>query len=408
MFVKILVFCACLAMTFESCAKPEITTKANLTKRIEKFIKSDETKELKDVVDENSSAVVLLHTFSKTAKKDSLIYNSAIKHRENKSQLRHCVSSATLISPSGDIVTTYEAAKNSYRIVVSIDSENLKISNNSKMRITKNDYEAKVVKLIPELNLAFLKITPKRKEKLSYLPLGNDAKLINNPDKIILNGAVAVGKAQGEMFVTAETPANSKNNFSMIVRLIDKAWYEKVNGVPRLCLENLILGTCALPENYGGPVIDDNGKLIGVVDYNINKDLSGTTAYAIPVSVVKQGLKLANPLFFNNASNANFGISVEDLKKYPKNLSPTTLDLPKGKVVGVRIKAIEVFSVAEDCGLKQGDVILKCNNEIIKNAKTFKNMLQTSIGEPKIALVIFRNNTEIGIELSREPEQNLS
>ncbi|MDR0942839.1 MAG: S1C family serine protease [Holosporales bacterium] len=385
-------------------AKSEVVlTKKEQRESIKAIADEIERKGVKDIIRKFSGAVALIHTFSAAADEDGLVYNSAIKKRLKKHHYKHGVISGVMLSKDGVVVTTREGAMNSDEIIVSIDSERKKATKDDKFIIGENDYKAKVIKLIPELNLAFLKITPRNNETFQYLKFGNDARLKNDKNRILKNGAVVIGKAKGENFATAINPANRSNNFETFASFVEKLSYIEEQGTPFLAAENVTTGACITPENTGGALIDLTGRLIGLALYRVDRS-SFSSQMAIPVSVIKQGAKIAVPNLITVNNSAYLGIKVKDLDniKIPKTVGKTigiSDDTPK--TLGVAVDSVESKSIADNAGIQPEDILLKFNDKIIADAATYNNLENGSFGETAVRLKILRGNKLIEIEINR-------
>ena len=397
---------ACLVISTVFCynahSEQKIVTKSDLTKAIDEASNKLEENGAKTVIEDYSDAVVLIHTISNKAEDDGLIYNSAVKKRLKKHHYMHGVVSGVMLSKDGIICTTNNGIMNSDEIIVSINSELKSAVDDNKVTLGENDYRAKIIKTIPELNLAFLKIQPKEGKTFSNIKLGNDAALINGKDKLLLNGAVVIGKAKGENFVTKSKPANSKNNFTMFATGVEKLVYRKSNGMPVLLIENSVTNSGVIPENEGGAVLDMYGNLLGIATVNYD-DFSFISSTAIPVSVIKQGAKIAVPTLISNSDNARIGINVIDSKNFeiPSNLRKTLGVSGKLKVHGAFVESTNLRSVADSAGIQHGDLILKFNEDIVTDAKTYENLENSSIGEQTISLKILRGKNLLDIEIDR-------
>lgn len=397
---------SCLVFSILSCyyanAAQKIVTKSDLTKAISE--KSNKFKEngAKTIIRDYANAVVLIHTISNNVGDDGLIYNSSVKKRLKKHHYMHGVVSGVVLSKDGIICTTNTGVMNSDEIIVSINSELKPEIDDNQITIGKNDYRAKMIKTIPELNLAFLKITPKKGKTFSNIKLGNDAALINEKDRLLLNSAVVIGKAQGENFVTKVNPANSKNNFKIFASGVEKLMYQKQNGTPVLLIENSVTNSGIIPENEGGAVLDMYGNLIGIATVNYD-DFSFARSTAIPVSVIKKGAKIAVPNLITNSDNTKIGINIINSKnfKLQDNLRKTLGISGKLKVSGAFVKSVDLRSVADSAGIQHGDLILKFNEDIVTDATTYKNLENSSIGEQTISLKILRGKNLLDIEVGR-------
>ncbi len=120
------------------------------------------------------------------------------------------------------------------------------------------------------------------------------------------------------------------------------------------------------PANYGGPLLDIEGRLIGVcVPLNPQNQSLGAgvewydsgIGFAIPMSSIKQ--------------------VIERLKNseriYPAFLGVRTEPSPDGR--GVRVAEVIVGSAAKEAGLGHGDIILKINDSEVNDIQELKKIL---------------------------------
>lgn len=397
MLMKVLLIC--LGLISNVVYSQKNMTRDQLSKTIHDISKEQINNGLNDIVKKYSDAVVLIHTISNLAEDDGFIYNSSIKKRLKKHHYKHGVISGVLLSEDGIVCTTNTGVMNSDKIVVSVKSELKPISQDSKITLGENDYKAKIIKIIPDLNLAFLKIIPVKGHKFDYLKLGNDTNLVNNHN-IILNGSVVIGKAKGENFVTLSHPANLRNNFSVIANGIEKLSYKKINGTPVLLLDNTITNTSVFPENEGGPIVDKEGKLLGIAFVN-NKDFSIASSMAIPVSVIKQAIKIAVPHMVHPLNDAYIGITTTVSEfQFPESLKKA-LNLFSDVSSVVKVESVDLDSAANKAGIRAKDIILKFNDDFVKDVETYKNLEKASWGEQTIVLKILRDGKLIDVEINR-------
>ena len=383
-----------------------LTTINEEQQNIQTIEQTFEKKGFKKLVSSVSPAVVLIYTINSSAKDDWKIYNSSIKPRTKNENYRNGVISGVVISDTGIIVTTYNSIQRSEKIIVSINSEkrtNHPDDDDCIIKKGRNDYEAEIIKTIPELNLAFLKIDTKGK-KIQYLELGNDTNLISGKNKILRNGAIAIGKAKGHIAVSEKHPALSKNKFEICANGIETLSFKKQEGIPTLLIQNEFIGSGVIPENEGGAIVDEGGKLIGIACNSIN-DFSFTTSTGIPVSVVKQGAMLAAPQILKYSGNTKLGIDANDINSPNKELSKKLTQAKKSIGImdniniGIRVKSVHVNSPADKAGIMPGDIILTHNKDVVTNTKEFDNLQKYSIGNTTTTLKILRDETIIESEI---------
>jgi S1-C subfamily serine protease len=211
-----------------------------------------------------SEAVVLVRTFSSSAKKEEKIYNSAIKSREKKHHYDKGVTNGVCITPSGVILTHSDAICNSTKIVVSINSEYRPYSPGTNFEMTPDDYPATVTHIFPKEKLALLKINSQKKFK--YIPLAKTSEITLKPNKIHRQLFGIIGKAKGERFVIPQYPYNKTNNFYVYYSYIQSVTARQYDGITYIIPTDLNMTSAFIPETHGGACINRDGSLVGIVD----------------------------------------------------------------------------------------------------------------------------------------------
>ena len=402
------------------------------------------------LIKKHSAAVVLIYTVSTKAKDDNYIYNSALKPRENEFEYRYGVTSGVLLTKDGVVVTTYNATKHADRFIVSVNSEkkkNITISSqksdDTKIMLSKDDYEAKIIEPIENLNLTFLKINSNKKD-FKFLELGTDYQFIGKKwgsPNFLINGAVIIGKARGKYFVSQPNPKNNKNKFDIYSTIASRLCLRNINGAPKFVIYSPFDECGVLPENSGGALIDLNGKLLGIADF-VDYGLD-TATFAIPISTVRTGLSIAlkTSAIGYKLSKLNKEIEVEplslsdkeELKKYIAkskaleqdlvrkivntkagtdvsiSVDKETVDRVLKKVTifdmidndefGVRIKKIEAKSYAYQLGMRPGDILIEFNDDVILDPETFVNLVNHTLEEQNLYISSLKNAKKVEYEL---------
>ena len=239
----------------------------------------------------------------------------------------------------------------------------------------KKKYSAKVISRDPLNDIAILKINAK---KLPYLEFADS-------DKIELGETViAVGNALGEFHDTVSTGVVS--GLSRYITAFSGFNHQSER------LKGLIQTDAAInPGNSGGPLVNIEGKVIGI-----------NTA----VVMGAQNIGFAIPI---NYANKNF----EEVKKYGKirraflgvkyvllnkELSKKNkLPVGYGALVireNLGEPAIVKGSAAEKAGLKEFDIILECKGEKINDKNPLSHILQKAKINEEITLKILRIKKE--------------
>ncbi|MCD6528191.1 trypsin-like peptidase domain-containing protein [bacterium] len=275
--------------------------------------------------------------------------------------------SGFIVSPDGYIITSAHVVEDpeaDYTVILE----------------PKKKYPAKVLARDPINDIAILKINGKN---LPCLELGDS-------DKIELGQTViAVGNALGEFHDTVSTGV-----VSGLSRYIT-AYSGLTHQTERL--RGLIQTDAAInPGNSGGPLVDIEGKVIGINTAMVIG--AQNIGFAIPINYAKKDL--------------------EEVKKYGKIRRPflgiryiiITDNLAKLHKLPVKYGALiirETFgeeavvkgSAADKAGLKEYDIILECNGEKITEKNPLANILQKFTVGDEITLKVLRKGKEFKVKV---------
>lgn len=250
----------------------------------------------------------------------------------------------------------------------------------------KNKYPAKVLARDPINDIAILKIEGKN---LPYIELGDS-------DKVELGQeVVAVGNALGEFHDTV-----SAGIVSGLSRYI-----QATNGFSKQAerLRGLIQTDAAInPGNSGGPLVDFEGKVMGINTAMVMG--AQNIGFAIPINYAKTDL--------------------EQIEKYGKIMVPfmgvkyviLTKEMAEQNKLPVSYGALVVRetlgeppvvkgSAAEKAGLKEFDIILEFGGEKITSEIPLSDILQKrKIGE-EVELKILRDKKESTLKVTLEEKK---
>lgn len=130
------------------------------------------------------------------------------------------------------------------------------------------------------------------------------------------------------------------------------------------------------PGNSGGPLLDAEGRVIGVNTAIFQRAQS--VGFAIPIN---RAMEIAEQLIRNGrVEHAFLGIRmitlnpdiVARLNRDPAR--PTTLTVEEGVLIGQVISG----SPAEEIGLREGDVITEINGQAIRNAEQVQQLVEAA------------------------------
>jgi len=163
-------------------------------------------------------------------------------------------------------------------------------------------------------------------------------------------------------------------------------------------LENFIQTDAAINfGNSGGPLINLDGKVVG-----INTAIAGSTGnigigFAIPINMARH---VYEQLIESGTVERGF------LGVLPQDLEPEmakAFGLKNGK--GVLIPEVTKDSAADKAGLKHNDVVLELNGEPVESADAFRNRIAMLKPGTKVNLIVWRDGRRktITVQLGKRP-----
>ena len=221
------------------------------------------------------------------------------------------------------------------------------------------EIEATVLGSDEYLDIAVIKIKKKTNmETLSFMPsdktlsLGDTVFAIGSPVGYEYRNTVTRGIISGlNRLVVVSVKNSTKADYVMEVIQTDTA----VN-----------------PGNSGGPLLNSNGEVVGVISMKFVDDTIEGMGFAIPielamkhVSKLEKGEKIERPLL---------GISMLDTTD-TYALFQNRIVLPENIKEGVVVVEVSDNSGASKSGLQKGDVITKINGSKVKNIAYLKYFL---------------------------------
>jgi len=295
------------------------------------------------------------------------------KFEKEKEKTKIGGGSGFIVSPDGYILTSQHVVadpKADYTVI---------------LEPTKK-YPAKVVSRDSISDIAILKINAKN---LPYLELSDS-------DKIELGEeVVAVGNALGEFHDTLSSGIVSgmSRSITAFSGLTDRAAQ----------LRGLIQTDAAInPGNSGGPLVNMEGKVIGINTAVVMG--AQNIGFAIPINYAKRDLdevkkygKIRRP--FLGVRYIVLNKEISKVHKLPINYGALIVRESLGEEAVVR------GSAADKAGLKEYDIILEINGEKITEKNPLANLLQKyKIGE-EVSLKVLREGKEINIKVKLEEKK---
>ena len=148
------------------------------------------------------------------------------------------------------------------------------------------------------------------------------------------------------------------------------------------------------PGSSGGPLVDLNGKIVGINTAIASKsgDNSGVS-FSIPANLVK---RIANQLFENGAVTRGYlGVQLAN------TLEPAeALRLGLNRVSGALVEIVHPGTPAEGAGLRPGDVILKLEDVALRDENHLINLISALPPGHKVKLVVWRERRSQAVDVT--------
>ncbi|MCI5053047.1 MAG: DegQ family serine endoprotease [Simkaniaceae bacterium] len=270
---------------------------------------------------------------------------------------RESQGSGFVISEDGYILTNFHVVRDANKITIDLHDPN------------KKEIEAVLVGGDPKTDIAVIKIEEKN---LPYLTFAN------SDDVEVGEWAIAVGSPfQLEASVTVGVvSAKGRQN----LQITD--------------LEDFIQTDAAInPGNSGGPLLDLDGKIIGMNTAIVSR--SGGymgIGFAIPSNIL---VTVKDQIIQNGEVIRGFlGVSLQPID----NGMAEALQLKTNE--GALIAQVVADSPADKAGIEQGDVILKMNGRRIKSPASLRNEILLMKPGTKVELTISRRGKTLNIPVT--------
>lgn len=305
----------------------------------------------------NTSERSIIEDASKSVVGISKLENSGIAFYADDKNLIG-VGSGVLISENGYILTNEHVAGSKYSNVY------VTLENGAK-------YNSNVIWSDTSLDLAIIKIPG---ENFNYLNLGDS-------DRIFLGENVyAIGNPIGAEFQRTVTKGiiSGKNRTIKIVEN-DKEMY----------MEDLIQTDATINNgNSGGPLINDNGELLGINTVKIS-GVDGI-GFSIPINIIKPLLELLEKE--GNIPESYLGIYAFDKEVIPYLKSDLKFDK------GIYVVSIDNQESLSGGNIMVGDIIEKVDGIEVNKMNELRKIIYTKKPGELVKLEINRNGQHIEIE----------
>jgi len=247
-------------------------------------------------------------------------------------------------------------------------------------------YPAKVISRDPINDVAVLKINCKN---MPYLELADSGKIE------LGETVIAIGNALGEFHDTVSTG---------IVSGLSR-YITAFSGISRQAemLRGLIQTDAAInPGNSGGPLVNIEGKVIGINTAVVMG--AQNIGFAIPINYAKKDLEEIKK--YGKIKRPFLGVKYIILNKEIAKKDKLAVDygaLIVRETLGE--SAIVVGSAAEKASLKEFDIILECQAEKITEKNPLSHILQKYGINEEVSLKILRLGKEITLKVKLEEKR---
>ncbi|MHC4225895.1 MAG: Do family serine endopeptidase [Planctomycetota bacterium] len=166
-------------------------------------------------------------------------------------------------------------------------------------------------------------------------------------------------------------------------------------------LENFIQTDAAINfGNSGGPLINLDGKVVGMNSAIVGASGNIGIGFAIPINMAKHAYDQ-----FLEGGTVEYGF----LGVMPETMSPDDapiFDLEEG-TRGVEITEVTPDSPADKGGVKHNDVILELNGEPVESADTFRNRVARHKPGSRVELLVWRDGKRktLTVKLGKRPSR---
>jgi serine protease Do len=270
-------------------------------------------------------------------------------------------ASSTQISSGSGVIFSSDGYIVSNNHVVQ-DADRLQVVYNKKI------YDAKLIGTDPSTDLSVLKIEDKN------LP------------------AITIGSSKalrvGEWVIAVGNPFNLT---STVTAGIVSAKGREINILQgKFPIESFIQTDAAInPGNSGGALVNKRGELVGINTAILSR--TGSYAgygFAVPVDIVKK--IVTDIVEYGEVQKAFFGGEVVDFDATVAER--LDIDISEANITGVLLSYVQKDGTADKAGMKEGDVILKFNNQKVDTRSAFEEELSYHSPGDKVMISYKRKN----------------
>ena len=293
-------------------------------------------------------------------------FHPQIDPRQLRPQRRVSSGSGFIITSDGYVLTNNHVVEGATKLQVTLD--------------TGEKYEAEVIGTDPMIDLGLIKIDPKGK-KLPVLPLGDSDTLKIGQWVMAIGNPFAL-----ERTVTVGVVSGKKRQVGI--------------GTTVPGLANFIQTDAAINfGNSGGPLIDGQGRVVGINTAIQRGEMAEGIGFAIPINEAR---KAAEELRAGGSVKRGYlGISMNNTGINDK--ARAYYKLPDNN--GVIVAGVTAKGPADEAGLRKNDVIRKIDGNPVKDNQELLAMIASRKPGETVKLEVLRagETVRIPVKLSTRP-----
>lgn len=142
------------------------------------------------------------------------------------------------------------------------------------------------------------------------------------------------------------------------------------------------------PGNSGGPLIDVNGKVVGINTIKITS--AEGIGFAIPINVIK-------PVVDSFKSNGKFDEAILGIRAYDCKIAKYLKQSNKIES-GIYISSVSINGPAYNVGIKEGDLIIKIDENEIKTVNDLREYIYNKKPNDIIKINVIRNGKSLDFD----------
>ena len=237
-----------------------------------------------------------------------------------------------------------------------------------------------------DLDVAVLKVKNAGDTKFPYVVLGDSDQLT------VGDSVTAIGNALGTLANTLTTG---------VVSALDRA-ISMSDGTAMSLLQT----DCTVNSgNSGGPLFNQYGEVIGIVNAKYSSSNTGFTSeatiegigFAIPINDVQD--ILSDLMKYGYVTGKPYlGITVS-------TVSSVTAQQYSNMVVGAYVNSVEKGSCAETAGLQTGDIVTQVDGKDITTSAELIDAKNTHKSGEEMTLTVYRDNDYTTLKVTLDEEQ---